>query len=145
MLSFFIGFLVSSQWGEGDFDFINSRTHILMSKKCFTSWSTVFFVILQVIKYLKLLLGSDESKNAKRRERHDLIQSIDLISVYGNSYEFVFIALILITCHKTFVNAKRKDIANAINSLRYLCLTYFGIKLNLSLHYPFLAVGSCRL
>lgn len=56
-----------------------------------------------------------------------------------------FFALILITCHKTFVNAKRKDIANAINSLRYLCLTYFGSKLNLSLHYPFLAVGSCRL
>lgn len=82
-----------------------------------------------------------------RRKEEDMIsyRVIDLISVSGNSYKFVFVALILITCHKTFVNAKRKDIANAINSLRYLCLTYFGSKLNLSLHYPFLAVGSCRL
>lgn len=51
-----------------------------MSKKCFLVWLTVFwffFYILQVKKYLKLIvLSSDEPRNAKKkRERNDLIQS----------------------------------------------------------------------
>lgn len=65
-----------------------------------------------------------------------------VLTKYRNDY--CITNLILKTHHRTSVNAKKKVIANTLNSLKYLSPTYFGSKLNLSLHYPFLALLSCR-
>lgn len=78
------------------------------------------FVVLYVVKYLKLiLLESDEPrKSMNRREVHTLTYNRGLIIVYSNSYEFVFCHTDFDNLHTIFVNAKKKDIANTINPVR---------------------------